>query len=164
MKRTFRLKDFLLFGLLVFSLSYLSSCTESSSVEIARFSPGTITAYKRGIFVAEDTLSLKATDKLEIWTEVDFSYRGKQNLFFRLVLLRGDEYISEFYVDPEKAERFELDSREERDSTVYRKINAYNGVFSVEQDGDYNIKVLLMGLKNPSLDLNKTDLILRKQE
>ncbi len=158
-----KVKTKLLLSILVISTLFFSACSDSTaSTEIARFSPGAITAYKNGVFIAEDTLKLKADEPLEIWTEMDYSYEGKQNLLFRVVLFDGEEYLTEFYVDPEKAKRYETDFKEDRDSLIYRKTNAYNGPFKVEKDSEYNIKVMLMGLKNPSFDINRADLILKQ--
>lgn len=151
----------LLWGAL--SLLILLGCSNSSQeVEIARFSPQNITTLTGEFFIAEKQVKLKANDLLKVWIDMDYQYEGEQELFFRFVILREEEYLREFYVNPKNMGNLEIAEISADDQGIKQaKYFGQAGDFSPSADGLYDFKVILMGSRNPSLKINKAELFLK---
>ncbi len=153
-----RMKTLALFlGLLL-----LSACSNTPYEEVARFSPGEITTLRGEFFIAEHQMELKAQDQLQVWIDLDYRYEGKQDLFFRFVILKDEKHLREFYVYPNRIEDLDVSFTDTDDSGITEtRYFGHTGDFSVGEDGNYDFKVILMGSRNPSLEINKAELFLK---
>lgn len=151
----------LLWGLL--SLTLLLGCSSNSQdVEIARFSPEKITTLTGEFFIAEKKVNLEAEDLVKVWVDMDYLYEGEQDLFFRFVILREEEYLREFYVNPRNQNDLELaEVSTDENGQSHAKFYGQAGDFSPSSGGLYDFKVILMGSRNPSLKINKAELFLK---
>ncbi|WP_421752812.1 hypothetical protein [Croceimicrobium sp.] len=148
-----------LLGILIVLM--LSACHEKGMTELSRFSPHNLTSPQGEFFIAEDSLRLEANQTLELWSDMDYSYSGDQNLLFRVVIFVDGEYLREFYINPSSTENRERESRSQDGDRISESYYGLNGPIEIQKAGDYNFKVLLMGQKDPSLEIRKADLVLK---
>jgi|GEM_PF-3585924 len=140
----------------------LSSCESHQFEEIARFSPKDITSLDGEFFIEEMQMDLQKGDILQLWTDFDYSYSGKQNLFWRFVILKDGEYLQELFAFPRTIVDPEIDETKVDGERTHRKVSGLNGDLEITADGNYDFKIILMGSKNPSLEIHTADLILKK--
>lgn len=153
-----RLRSSLL-GFLIILMA--AACHDEGMTEISRFSPHNLTSAQGEFYIAEDTLNLDANQSLEIWSDMDYSYSGNQNLLFRVVIFVDGEYLREFYINPSSTEKREHESHQQEGDRISESYYGFNGPIEIQKAGTYNFKVLLMGQKDPSLEIRKADLILK---
>lgn len=156
------MKRLLLLITVSLSLYLLPGCNALTGEEVARISINQVSTDDDNLVVKETSLDLKKDDKIAIWSDMDIEYEGYITLRFRIEILEDGEKYSELEINP-------MDKNitvGETKTTLMGKTNwsfsGKNTNIKIEEDGIYTFKGILVSSENPSLKVNKAELVFKK--
>ncbi len=149
----------LLLILLTAILAY--SCDAISAKEVARLSFDRI-ATQENLNIQTTELELKAGDKIQLWTEMNMEYEGPLGLEYRVMVTKEADTLAFFQLDPEDKDVTMGEVKTSINDKTKWRFSGRMGKFAIEDDGLYKFSSMLASSENPSLKLNKADLVLKK--
>ena len=140
---------------------FLLGCSAITGEEIARLEINKVST--NGKFIdKEATLDLNKGDEIAFWSDMDMEYAGAVELRFRVKVFKNHTKISELEIDPTKKNI----TMGEMKSTIMGKTKwnflGKNSELTIEEDATYTFKSILVASKNPSLKINRAELVLKK--
>lgn len=112
--------------------------------------------------VKETTLNLKKGDEVAIWSDMDIEYEGDVDLRFRIEFLKNGLPMDQLEVDPTDKN---ITLGEVRTSLMDKtdwSFSGKNAEITIDEDATYTFKAFLIASENPSLVLNKAEVVLKK--
>jgi len=139
----------------------LISCDKHVGEEIARLAINEIST-EESLVVKEVALELKAGDEIGIWSDMNIAFEGQVDLRFRIgVTKNGDDYTA-IELDPlEKYITLEETKNTLNGKTNWQFIGKNKGL-KIDEDATYLFKVIFVASKNPSLEVIKAEVILKR--
>jgi len=146
----------------LFTLALLFiGCSALTGEEIARLAINKVSS--KGNFIDKDViLELKKGDEIAFWSDMDMAYEGEVNLRFRVKIFKNDAKMSELEIDPMKKS---ITIGEVKSSIMDKtkwSFTGKNSELKIEEDASYRIAAILIASNNPSLEVTKAELILKK--
>ena len=141
-------------------LSY--SCSALLGEEVARLPINQVSTDDDNLIIMETTLSLKQGEEIAFWSDIDIAYEGPVALRFRIEILIDGQSIDTFEIDPTDKNI----TMGEVKTTVMDKTNwsftGKNYDILIEESGEYTFKAFLVASENPSLVIDKAELVIKK--
>ena len=137
--------------------------TGCTGEEVGRIPVNALTTDSAHFVIKESqSISLKKGEKLYTWADMDMEYEGELQLQFAIELIREGNSLGVVKVDPMKND-MTVNSIE---TTLGGKTSSrYMGrmdFIEIPEDGNYVFKALLSSNGNPTLRLNKAEVVLKK--
>ena len=150
-----------LFVKLAILAAVLSGCSALTGEEVARF-PINEASSENNLIAKEATLDLKKGDEIVFWSEMDIEYEGNVEFQFRVQITKDGQAYGGLEIDPLEKNV----TLSEMKTTIANKTNwsftGRNTKIEIEQDGRYGFKAALMTSENPTLKIEKAELIIKK--
>ena len=138
-----------------------ASCSAITGEEIARLKINAVSS--SGNFIDDEvTLALKKGDEIALWSDIDMEYDGDVNLRFRIKMFKDGTKTSELEIDPTKKNITIGEVKTKIRNNTKWSFSGKNSEIKIEEDGNYTLKSILVASKNPSLKVNKAELVLKK--
>lgn len=138
----------------------LSGCDALTGEEIGRLKINRISNAE--LIIEEITLDLKKDEKISFWTETDIEYNNDLKLFYTIELWKDSVKIGGFYLDALDTNPTLMNFK----TTIRGKTSwTYTGkmdFMKIEEDGQYTCKAALNSSDNPSLKVNKAELVFKR--
>lgn len=114
------------------------------------------------LHIQSTELELKAGDKIQLWTEMNMEYEGYLGLEYRILMIRGTDTLGVYQLDPEDKDITMGEVKTSFGGETKWRFSGRMGKIGIEDDGVYTFSSILAASENPSLKLNKADLVLKK--
>ena len=148
--------------ILLLSLCLWTACDALNAEEVARLPINEVSTDPENPIVKEASLELKQGEKLYFWSEMDFEYEGEVQLLFRVELLRDGESMGFMEIDPTvKDITIGQIKTTIMDKTSW-SFSGKNNHMTIEEDGMYTFKGILVASGNPTLVIDQAEIVLKK--
>lgn len=141
--------------------AFISGCSALTGEEIARLSINQV-SNDSNLVIKETSLQLIKGDEVAIWSDMDLEYEGEVALRFRMEVLKDGEEFGGIEIDPAKKNisigEFKTSINRKTDWSFLGK----NTELNIEEDGNYTFKGILVAADNPSLKINKAEIVFKK--
>ncbi|TCI84526.1 hypothetical protein [Tenacibaculum sp. M341] len=155
MKKSLSLPVFLITIILI-------GCSVLTGKEVARLSINEVSTENANLIIKETSLNLKKDEEIAIWSDMDIEYEGDIALRFRLEILKDGEDFTRLEIDPTEKNI----TIGEIKTSLMNKTNwsflGKNSEIKIEEDGNYTFRGILVSSKNPTLKVNKAEIVLNK--
>ncbi len=143
------------------ALFLFTGCSSLTGEEIARLK---INAVSSSVNFIDDevTIALKKGDEIALWSDMDMEYDGDVNLRFRIKMFKDGTKTSELEIDPTQKNITIGEVKTKIMNSTKWSFSGKNSEIKIEEDGNYTLKSILVASKNPSLKVNKAELVLKK--
>ena len=139
----------------------LSGCSALTGEEIARLTINKIST-DDNIIVKETSLDLKKGEEIAIWSDMDIQYEGNVALRFRMEILKNGEKFGGLELDPTDKNITIGEVKTSLMGETDWSFSGKNSEIKIEEDGKYTFKGILVASKNPTLIVNKAEIVLKK--
>jgi len=151
------------FSLLILSVALytLSGCSILTGEEVARLSINQVSYDNNNLIIEEVSLALKQEEEIKIWSDMDIEYEGDVVLRFRMEILKDGEAFGGLEIDPTDKN---ITIGEVKTSLLGKTdwiFSGKNTEIKIEEDGNYTFKGMLVASENPSLVINKAEIVLK---
>jgi hypothetical protein len=161
MLNTMKKSFFILTLTVIVCTSLLSGCDALTGKEIGRIPVNQIST-DSNLIIKETSLDLKSGEKISIWSDMDMEYEGNAELRFRMQLLKDGENLGNLEIDPTEKNI----TLGEVKTTLMGKTNwsfaGKNSEITIDGDGKYTFKAILVSSENPTLKIMKAEIVLKK--
>lgn len=139
----------------------LFACDTLTGEEVARL-PINVVSSKDSTIIKEVTLDLKKNDEIVFWSEMDIEYEGDVEMRFRVQAIRDTVIIGQLEIDPTEKNVTLGESKLSLMGKTSWSFTGRNTQITIENDGKYVFKALLAASDNPTLKINKAELVIKK--
>ena len=149
------------FNVVIFSLILISSCNTFTGEEIARLPINQVSTVNHEV-TREITIDLKKDDEIIFWSDMDMEFEGQVSLRFRVKILKGDKEYTSLEIDPTDKN---ITLGEIKTSVMDKhkwRFRGRNTKIKVKEDGTYTFISQLIAEDNPTLKINKAELVIKK--
>lgn len=144
------------------SLCLLTGCDALMGEEVARLSINQVSKDDKNLIVKEASVDLKKGEEIAIWSEMDIEYEGDVALRFKMEVLKNGENIGGLEIDPTDKN---ITIGEVRTSLMGKtdwSFTGKNSEITIEEDGNYTFKGILVASENTTLKVMKAEIVLKK--
>ncbi|GJM60748.1 hypothetical protein [Persicobacter diffluens] len=147
--------------LLIFSISLaIIGCDALTGKEVARL-PINETS-NINLNMKEATLFLKKDEKVSFWTETDIEYENDVALVYTIELWKDSIKLGGVQLDALETNPTILEIKSSKGNKTSWSYTGKMDQYVVEEDGEYTYKAVLSSSDNPTLKINKAELVLKK--
>lgn len=142
-------------------LFIVTGCEALTGKEIARI-PVNELSIDTNFVMKETSVDLKKGDKISFWSDMDVEYEGDLQLRFQIEIWTNGHILEVLEIDPFQKN---ITLNETQISLGDKTTWAFSGKNSekiIENDGNYIFKAILISNGNPTLKLNKAEIIIKK--
>lgn len=142
-------------------LIFLIGCSAITGEEVARLPINEIST-ENNLVVKEVSLDLKKDEEIAFWSDIDMEYEGDASLRFRVEVLKNGEDFGGFEIDPTDKSMTLGEVRTTIMDKTDWSFSGKNSEVKIEEDGKYTFKAILVSSDNPSLKIEKAELVIKK--
>lgn len=142
-------------------LAPLSACESLLGKEVARL-PINAVSMPGNDAIKEVSLQLKKDEKIAVWSELDMAYEGEAPLQFQIRLFKDGSPFKELAFDPTVKSVSMNEVRTDVNGSVNWRFSGKNAELTIPEDGTYRFMARLIATPNPTLQLKKAELVLKK--
>ncbi|WP_179352277.1 hypothetical protein [Winogradskyella vidalii] len=110
----------------------------------------------------ETSLSLKKGEKIAFWTDTDIVYKNDLALVYILEIWKDSTQIGRTELDALNTNPRLMEVKKVLGNTTTWRYSGKMKHFSIKEDGNYTFKAILKSSDNPTLKINKAELVLKK--
>lgn len=145
---------------LPFLLLLLLSCDTFTADEIARLSFKETSNYELNI--EEAALELKKGDKIHYWTEIDIEYENDLALVYNIEVWKDSVKLGGLEANALQTNPTIMELRTNIGNKTSWSFKGRMFTNTIEEDGSYRFLAVVRSSENPTLKLNKVELVLKK--
>lgn len=146
---------------LLFFTMLLTACDAITGEEVARIPVNAIST-NENLIIKEVSIDLKKDDEIIFWSEMNIEYEGDVDLRFRVQILKNGKEFGGIEVDPtDKNITLNEVKTTLMDKTSW-SFTGRNTKLKIEDNANYTFKALLVSSVNPTLKVNKAEIIIKK--
>ncbi|SFN42923.1 hypothetical protein SAMN04487989_101374 [Bizionia echini] len=145
---------------LLFNLIF--GCSSLTGEEIARLPINQLTISDDNLISKEATLSLKKGEEIAVWSEMDIEYEGNVDLRFQIEVSKNGENIGVLEIDPTDKNITIGELKSSINNKTSWSFTGKNSEITIEDNGEYTFKGILIASENPTLKIDKAEIILKK--
>ena len=139
----------------------LISCNVLTGEEIGRIHVEGISSEGNFDWKATE-VDLEAGDKVRLWSEMDMAYEGEIALLFQVQLVKGLDTLGYIKFDPLEKDIAIGEIKTSVGNKTKWKFSGSSEYWEVEESSHYLLRGILVSNGNESLQLNKSDIVLKK--
>ncbi len=151
------MKNILLF---ILACAGLMSCDAITGKEVARVEINTISNHE--LSIKETRLDLKKGDNIAFWTDLDMEYEGDLGLVYNIEVVRDTTVLGQMELNALDASIKMMEVKTTFGDKTSWSFNGKIGSLGIDTDGHYTIKAIIRSSDNPTLNLKKADLVIKK--
>lgn len=139
----------------------LAACSAITGEEIARINIENIST-KDNIDWKSVELDLNAGDKIHLWSEMDMKYEGDLALRYKLQVIKEADTLGYFEFDPMEKDITISELKTSFGNKTNWKFSGRSDFWNVKDSGHYVLRAILISNGNETLELNKSDIVIKK--
>lgn len=155
------MKNKVAWSVLVITGLTFSGCEAITGKELARLAVNVVST-EGNIRSQETTLDLKAKDEVAIWSHMDMEYDGNVQLRFQIQVLKDSVAIALIEVDPTEKSMTVGEVQTQFGGHMNWSFTGKNKVVTVDEDGRYTFRAILVASDTVGLKLNAAEVILKQ--
>jgi len=148
-------------AILLLSFTLVFSCGLTGE-EVGRLKINALSKTEDQLIIKEEHVSLKKGDELGVWSEMDYKYEGELALRFKVEVLKNGEPFGAFEIDPTDKNITFKEMKSSFNGKTDWSFTGKNTTIPIKEDGDYTFKGILVASENPTLEINKAELVIKK--
>lgn len=145
----------------IISVLFLTNCGLTGE-EIARLPINEISKNDDNLIIKEVNLDLKKGDEIAIWSDMDFKHEGEVALLFKVEILKNGENLGGFEIDPTDKNLTIGEMKKSINGKTDWSFTGKNSKIKIEDNANYTFKGILIASDNPTLEITKAELVLKK--
>jgi hypothetical protein len=152
----------LLLLITAFTIILFTGCSALTGEEVGRLPINQVSTDNDNLIVKEISLDLKKDEEIAIWSDIDIEYEGNVALRFKMDILKNGANFGGLVIDPTDKN---ITIGEVRISLMDKtdwSFSGKNSEIKIEEDGNYTFKGILVASENPTLKVNKAEIVLKK--
>ena len=142
-------------------LPLLASCDALMGKEVARLPINAVSTAGHEV-VEEATVQLQKDDKIALWSDMDLAYDGDSPVRFQVQVTKDGAPFKELQLDPTEKNVTIGEVKTDLNGSVNWRFSGKNAELVVPEAGSYTFKAMLVAAANPTLRVNKAELVLKK--
>ncbi|WP_179335497.1 hypothetical protein [Winogradskyella costae] len=146
--------------LLICFSTLLFSCDQLLGEEVARLKINKTSNSE--LHLQEAALSLKKSDKISFWTETDVVYENDVALMYTIEIWKDSINIGGLKLDALKTNPTLMELRKTIGNKTSWSFSGKMRHITIKETGNYTFKAILKSSDNPTLKVNKAELVLKK--
>lgn len=146
--------------LITFISLLLISCSSLTGEEVARLSFDEIST-DDNLIIKEAEIDLLKGDEIYLWSQMNFEHTDNIELRFRIEILKNGEKYGGLEIDPTDKNITIGEMKSTINNKTKWRFSGKNSEIKIKEDGKYTFKAILVTSENPSLKINKADLIIK---
>ena len=146
---------------LYWGLALLASCDALMGKEVARLPINAVSTAGHEV-VKEATVQLQKDDKIALWSDMDLAYDGDSPVRFQVQVTKDGAPFKELQLDPTEKNVTIGEVKTDLNGSVNWRFSGKNAELVVPEAGSYTFKAMLVAAANPTLRVNKAELVLKK--
>ncbi|MGR7814316.1 hypothetical protein [Lacinutrix undariae] len=130
--------------------------------EVARLSINQASTDSTNTITRTTTLHLKKGETIAFWSQMDFKYTNNVNLNFKVNVLKDKKPYTQLDINPIKKNITINEVKKVVNNNVTWRFKGKNTTLQIIEDGTYTFNAYVLASKNPTLQITKAELILKK--
>lgn len=139
----------------------LSGCNSLFGEEIARL-PINVVSTDGHEVAKEASLPLKKDDEIAVWSDMDMAYDGAAPVRFQVTVTKDGAPFQQLEIDPTEKNVTVGETKTDINGQVKWSFTGRNTVLKIPASGTYIFKARLVAAPNPTLNITKAELVLKK--
>ncbi|OUJ74527.1 hypothetical protein [Hymenobacter crusticola] len=139
----------------------LQGCNALFGKEVSRLPVNVVSTAGHEV-VREATLKLQKDDEVSLWSEMDMAYDGEAPLRFQLLILKNGAAFQELEINPTDKHITVGELKTSINGRINWSFSGKNGEITVPENANYTFKARLVAANNPTLQIKKAELVLKK--
>lgn len=139
----------------------LPACDAIMGKEVARLPINALSAPGQDA-PKEVTVELKKGEEVAVWSEMDMSYQGEQQLQFQLAVLRDGQPFEQLAFDPREKDLSIKEVKTNVNGDVSWSFAGRNRTLRIPETGRYTFRGRLLAQPAHGPEIRKAELVLRK--
>ena len=148
--------------LLAIAIFSFTGCDALTGEEVGRLPINQVSTNDDEQIIKEISLDLKKGEEIAIWSDMDIEYEGDVALRFRMEIFRDGAKIGILEIDPTDKNISIGELKTSLMNKTKWSFSGKNTKIKIEDDGNYTFKGILTASENPSLIVNKAEIVLKK--
>ena len=138
----------------------MSACDALTGEEVARMDIQETS--DRELIIKQATVNLKKGDEVAFWTEMDLEYENDLALRYSVEVWKDSQRLKAFDLDALNTNVRMMEVRTSFGNKTSWSYTGRMGKMEIAEDGIYDFKAILRSSGNPTLVLNKANLVLKR--
>lgn len=138
------------------------ACESITGKEIARLKINKVSTSEENLFEKETDLELNKGDELMFWSEMDIEYEGEAYFQFRFRIYKDNEPYRILEIDPTDKNITIGEFKTVINNKTKWSFTGKNAELKIEEKGKYKIKGILKTTANPSIKINKAEIVIKQ--
>ncbi|WP_324670769.1 hypothetical protein [Hymenobacter sp. GOD-10R] len=139
----------------------LQGCNALFGKEVSRL-PVNVVSTKGHEVVKEATIRLQKDEEVSVWSEMDMAYDGDAPLRFQVLILKNGAAFQELEINPTEKHITVGELKTSINGRTNWSFSGKNGEVTAPENGTYTFKARLVAANNPTLQIKKAELVLKK--
>ncbi len=139
----------------------LASCSAIFGEEIARIPINEVSSHDNMI-MKEVSVELTKDEEIAIWSDMDIEYEGNVELRFKLEIFKDGKLHGQLELDPTEKHVSVNEVKTSINGKTDWRFEGKNTKLRVEEDANYTFKGMLVASDNPTLVVNKAEIVLKR--
>ncbi|MCX2744518.1 hypothetical protein OO013_11615 [Mangrovivirga sp. M17] len=139
----------------------ITACNALTGNEIARLKIDKV-SNENDLRVWKASVRLKKGDEIEVWSDMDLEFEGVVQLRFGVKIYKNDEEYRQLEIDPFDKNTTLGEVRKTINKGTEWSFFGKNTSLRIDEDGSYTFEGVLISSENPTLKINKADLVIKK--
>ncbi|UII23391.1 hypothetical protein [Fulvivirga ligni] len=156
------MKNLSTLSIIICSLLALVSCDALTGEEVGRIPVNEVSTDDEHLILKETSVDLKQGDDVGIWSDMDLEYEGDVVVSFRMEVLKDGVKFGGMEIDPFEKDITMNETKTTIGGDTKWKFSGRNANLMIEEDGNYTFQAILVTSDNPSLKINKAEIVLKK--
>ena len=156
------MRKYLSISITTYTIILLCGCGALLGEEVGRLAINKVSNDEEQLTFEEISLDLKKGDEVAIWSDMDITYKGNVDLRFRIEVLKDGEKYGGLEIDPTDKN---ITIGEVKTSILGKTDWSFSGKnteITIEEEGNYTFKGILVASENASLKVEKAEIVLKK--
>lgn len=148
--------------ILAATFALYTGCSALTGEEVGRLPINQVSTNDSNLIVKEISLDLKKDENIAIWSDMDIEYEGDVALRFRLDILKDGEQLGGLEIDPTDKNITIGEFKTTLMNKTDWRFTGKNSNVKIEEDGNYTFRGILVASENPTLKVEKAEIVLKK--
>lgn len=137
-------------------------CDAITGEEIGRLRINKVSTDENNLIMDETSIQLKKDDEIAFWSDMDLEYEGDVQLRFKMEISNNGQSLGTLEIDPTKKNMTIGEVQTNFGSSTDWSFMGKNTEITIEEDGNYTFKGILVASENETLKINKAEIVLKK--
>jgi len=139
----------------------LHGCSALFGKEVSRLPVNAVSTAGHNV-IKEASLKLQKDDAISVWSEMDMAYEGEAPLRFQVLILKNGSAFRELEINPTDKNITVGELKTSINGKINWSFSGKNGEVTVPENATYTFKARLVAANNPTLQIKKAELVLKK--